>query len=130
MLVAGDLVCQLPQSVSLGVYGNNTMFLTVFLVRGAGGLLIALVVEASDVVAIPIMFSFVFVYIFLYSASLSTNKRSLQSECILFLLSVFMMDLSPSLSSSFTIVCVEVPLLSLESKFHFQKMLATLLFNE
>ena len=67
----GDLICQLPQSVGLGIYGTSTIFLTVFLTGGTEGLLVASVVEAADVVATPIMFgSLLLLYVFLYSASL------------------------------------------------------------
>ena len=101
----GYLIQQLPQSVGLGIYGTNTMFLIVFLTGGTEGFLVASVAEAADVVATPIMFgSLLFFYIFLYSASSFTDKRSLQSECILSLLLLFGMDLSSSLSTSFTIV--------------------------
>ena len=39
VLVAyGDLICQLPQSVGLGVYGTKTIFFTVFCTGGMEGL--------------------------------------------------------------------------------------------
>ena len=105
LVVYGDLICQFPQSVGLGVYGTNTMFLTVFLTGGTEGFLVASVAEADDVVATLIIFgSLLLFYIFLYSAFSSTDKRSLQSECILSLLLLFSMDLSTSLSTSFTTV--------------------------
>ena len=78
MLVAyGDLICQLPQSVGLGMYGTNTMFLTVFFSGGREDFLTV----SADVVATPIMFeSLLSLYIFLCSAYSFTDKRSLQSE--------------------------------------------------
>ena len=103
----------------------------VFLTRGMEDLLVASIAEAADVVATPIIFgSLLVLYVFLYSASSSTDKRSLQSECTLFLLLLVGTDLSSSLSTLFTIVCVDVPLLLSEIKFHLQKMLATFLFND
>ena len=86
LLPYGDLICQLPQSVGLGIYGTNTMFLTVFLTGGTEGFLVVSVAEAADVVATPIIFgSLLFLYIFLYSASSSTDRdHSNQSVYCLF----------------------------------------------
>ena len=128
LVVYGDLICQPPQSIGLGVYGTNTIF-AVFFTGGMEGLFVALTAEVVDVVATPIMFGSL-LHVPLYSASSSTDKRSLQLGCILFLLLLVGTDLSSSISTLFTIVCVEVPLLLSESKFYFQKILATLLFNE
>ena len=82
VLVAyGDLICQLLQSFGLGVYSTNTMFLTIFLAGEAGGIIVALAVEAATVVAVPTALGpFLFLYTFLYSASSSTEIKSLQSE--------------------------------------------------
>ena len=130
MLVAyGDLICQLPQSVSLGVYGINTIFFTVFFIEGMEDLFVASTAEAADVVATPIMFGSL-LHVLLYSASSSTYKSSLQLECKLFLLLLVGTDSSSSLSTLFITVCVEVPLLLSESEFCFQNILATLLFND
>ena len=103
LVVYGDLIHQLPQFVGLGIYGMNTMFLTVFLTGGTEGFLVVSVVEAANVVATPIMFGSL-LFIFPYSASSFTAIRSLQSECILSLLLLYGMDLSFSLSTLFTIV--------------------------
>ena len=47
MLVAYcDLIYQLSQSVGLGIYGTNTMFLTVFLTGRTEGFLVVSVAEA------------------------------------------------------------------------------------
>ena len=67
-----------------------------------------------------------------YSVFLSTDKSSPQLECILFLSLLVDTNLvsSPSFSTSFIMVCVQVPLLLTDNEFCFQKMLATLLFND
>ena len=76
------------------MYGTSPIFLIVFFPGGTEGPFVASVAEAVDVVATPITFSsLLLVYVFLYSTSLSTDKRSLQSECTL---------------SLFTIVCVDI----------------------
>ena len=129
LVVYGDLICQHSQSISLGVHGTNTIFFTVFFTGGMEGLFVASTAEAVNVVATPIMFGSL-LHVLLYSASLSTDKRSLQLECTLFLILLVGTDPSSSHSTLFTIVCVEVPLLLSESEFHFQKILATLLFND
>ena len=69
---------------------------------------------------------------FVYSTSLSTDTSSLQLECTLFLSLSADTDLfsSPSFSTLFIIVCVEVPLLLSDNEFHFQKMFVTLLFKD
>ena len=131
-MVYGDLICQLPQSAQFGhVWYQYNIFNSLFNWgnRRPFGSFSSRSSRCSSHTN-NVWFNFYFVYVFLYSASLSTDKRSLQSECILSLLLLFKMDLSPSLSTSFTIVWVDVPLLSLECKFHFRKMLATLLFND
>ena len=126
----GDLIHKLPQSFGLGVYSTNTIFFTVLFTGGMeGSLFVDSTEEAADAVATPIMFGSL-LYVLLYSASSSTDNRSLQLECILLLLLWVGTDSSSSLSTLFTIVCVEVLLLSSESEFHFWKMLATLLFND
>ena len=69
---------------------------------------------------------------FVYSTSSSTDTSLLQLECTLFLSLSVDTDLfsSPSFSTLFIIVCVEVPLLLSDNEFCFQKMFATLLFKD
>ena len=90
MLVAyGDLICQLPQSVGLGMYGTNTIFLIVFVTGGTEDFWVCSLAEVANVVGTPIIFgSLLFLFILLYSVSSSTDIRSLQSECTLSLIIV------------------------------------------
>ena len=120
------LFSHFPQSFGFSVYGTNTIFFTVFFIGGMEGLF--LVSSAVDVVATPMISSLLHVLSSLVSSF--TDKGSLHLECTLSLLLIVDTDFSLSLSTLLNVVCVEVPLLLSESEFCFQKILATLLFND
>ena len=115
LMAYGDLICQLPQSVGLGMYGTSTIFLTVFFTGGTEGLFVTSVTEAADVVATPIMFgSLLFVYVFLYSASLSTDRRSLHQNvyCLFWIFHPHFPPIYYSLSGcSFTVIREQISFL-------------------
>ena len=104
------------------------MFFTAFFFGGMSGFFMASPKEALDVDA-PIFSPHLS---FVYCTSSSTDTSLLQLECTLFLSLSVDTDLfsSPSFSTLFIIVSVEVPLLLSDNEFCFQKMFATLLFKD